>query len=79
MKDSGVSWLGEVSKHWYVAMRGRGKWGGARVIYYFHSAAVPVFLFAVYAKAAKKDLMEAQRSELRNIVASIPKSYRIKP
>ncbi len=61
------------------AMRGRGKRSGARVIYYFHSAALPVFLFAVYAKAARKDLTEAQRNELRNIVAGIPKSYRIKP
>lgn len=61
------------------ATRGRGKRGGARVIYYFHSAALPVFLFAVYVKAAKKDLTEAQRNELRNIVAGIPKRYRIKP
>ncbi len=61
------------------AIRGRGKRGGARVIYYYHSGRLPVFLFGAYAKAAKKDLTEAQRRELRNVVAGIADSYRIKP
>lgn len=30
-----------------------GKRGGARVIYYFHDAGVPIFLLALYAKNEK--------------------------
>jgi mRNA-degrading endonuclease RelE of RelBE toxin-antitoxin system len=32
------------------AAKGKGKSGGVRVIYYFHSEALPVFLLTVYAK-----------------------------
>ena len=61
------------------AIRGRGKRGGARMIYYYRNEMLPVFLFGAYAKAAKKDLTEAQRRELRTVVAGIADSYGIKP
>src|SRR5438876_12185288 len=32
------------------AAKGKGKRGGVRVIYYFHSETLPVFLLTVYAK-----------------------------
>jgi mRNA-degrading endonuclease RelE of RelBE toxin-antitoxin system len=32
-----------------VALHGRGKSGGARVIYYYHSENVPIFLFGIFA------------------------------
>lgn len=36
------------------ALPGRGKRGGARVIYYFHNEQMPVFMLAVYGKNEKK-------------------------
>ena len=57
------------------AASGRGKRGGARVIYYYHSEDMPIFLFTVYAKAARADLLPGQRSEMKRIVADIVATY----
>lgn len=57
------------------AASGRGKRGGARVIYYHHSEDMPIFLFTVYAKAARTDLPPGQRSVLKRIVADIVATY----
>src|SRR5271168_4688467 len=39
-----------------VGRGGSGKRGGARVIYYFYNADIPVFIMALYAKNEKADL-----------------------
>jgi hypothetical protein len=44
----------------YAAAKGKGKSGGVRVIYYFHSEALPVFLLTVYAKNQKADLTKGR-------------------
>ncbi len=54
-----------------IALEGRGKSGGARVIYYYHNARFPLFLFAVYAKNEKDDLTEAERNALKRAIAAI--------
>lgn len=46
------------------ALPGRGKRGGARVIYYWRSSAGRIYLLYAYAKNAQSDLTEAQRSLL---------------
>ena len=46
------------------AARGKGKRGGSRVIYYFHSLDVPLFLMAIFAKNVQADLTSAQRRAL---------------
>jgi hypothetical protein len=50
-----------------VALPGRGKRGGARVIYYYHGAADRVFLIRAYAKNRKADLSAAERQEMRKL------------
>lgn len=50
------------------ALPGRGKSGGARVIYYFHSEWMPVVLLSVYAKSTKVNLSMAERHVLRSLV-----------
>jgi len=40
---------------------GRGKRGGARVIYYFRDLSMPLVLFTVYAKNEKSDLSAKER------------------
>ena len=58
---------------------GRGKRGGARVIYFFHNERVPLFLLTAYAKSQRVDLAPAQRTALRRITAEIVKQYAAVP
>ncbi len=50
------------------ARSGRGKSGGVRVIYYFHSEAFPLYLLTVFGKGEKADLSQAERNELAKLV-----------
>jgi mRNA-degrading endonuclease RelE of RelBE toxin-antitoxin system len=47
---------------------GRGKRGGARVIYFWHAASEVILMLLVYAKSERTDLTVAQREALRRIV-----------
>lgn len=51
-----------------VALTGRGKRGGARVIYYYFTAASQIALLMIYAKNERDDLSSAQREALRRII-----------
>jgi len=57
------------------ATRGKGKRGGVRVIYYFHSATFPLFLLTVYAKNQKANLTKAERNDFRALVPLLVKTY----
>ena len=46
------------------ALPGRGKRGGARVIYYWRSAEGRIYLLYAYAKNVQSDLTDAQRKLL---------------
>jgi hypothetical protein len=50
------------------AREGRGKSGGARVIYYFHSERIPLYLLTAFGKGEKANLSPAERSELADLV-----------
>ncbi|HTO46772.1 MAG TPA: type II toxin-antitoxin system RelE/ParE family toxin [Burkholderiales bacterium] len=50
------------------ARSGRGKSGGVRVIYYFHSESLPLYLLTVFGKGEKADLSQAERNELAKLV-----------
>jgi hypothetical protein len=47
-----------------IALQGRGKRSGGRVIYWFHSGEYPAVLLMVYAKNAASDLTAEQRKRL---------------
>lgn len=55
---------------------GRGKRGGARVIYYFRSFAMPVFLLTAYAKGDQADMTSKQRKRMIELVRFILEEYR---
>jgi len=59
-----------------VAAGGRGKRGGARVIYLFGGDKVPVFLLAVFTKNEKSDLSHAERNNLARMTAELIRGYR---
>jgi hypothetical protein len=48
--------------------QGKGKRGGARVIYLYRSTADVVYFLDIYAKAAKEDLTPADKQQLRELV-----------
>jgi hypothetical protein len=47
---------------------GKGKSGGARVIYYYLVSAEAVYFLMIYAKSAKEDLTTAEKNELKKLV-----------
>jgi mRNA-degrading endonuclease RelE of RelBE toxin-antitoxin system len=55
---------------------GRGKSGGARVIYLFSGEDLPVFVLAVFAKNEKANLSPAERNTLARLVADMIRNYR---
>lgn len=58
-----------------VAGRGKGKSGGYRVITYYATAEVPVFLLTVFSKGERANLTKAERNALsvlaKGLVASL--------
>lgn len=50
------------------ARGGRGKSGGVRVIYYFHSEAMPLYLLTVFGKGDRANLSKAERNDLAELV-----------
>lgn len=53
------------------AAKGRGKRGGARVIYVYVVIAASVYLIRCYAKNVKTDLTAYEKKELRQIAANL--------
>lgn len=50
------------------ARNGRGKSGGVRVVYYFHSDRMPLYLLTMFAKSERANLSKAERNELAGLV-----------
>ncbi len=57
-------------------LEGRGKRGGARIIYFFHSVDVPLFVLTTFAKNERSDLSQAERNEFRGLTKLLIKTYR---
>lgn len=56
-------------------MEGRGKRGGARVIYYYHNEAYPLFLLTAFAKNVRVDLSQAERNRLMALTTELINAY----
>ena len=54
-----------------IALPGRGKSGGARVIFYYQDDEWPVLLLEVFAKNEQADLTKAQRNTLAKLIAEL--------
>jgi hypothetical protein len=57
------------------ALRGGGRRGGARVIYYFHNERLPVFLLSAYAKNRKANLSQSERNAMKSLVPALVAGY----
>jgi len=47
---------------------GRGKSGGVRIIYYYHSELMPLYLLALFAKSEQDNLSKAERNGMAKLV-----------
>jgi hypothetical protein len=56
-------------------LEGRGKRGGARVIYYYHSERLPIFLLSAYSKNEKTNLTKAERNAMNRLVPILVAGY----
>ena len=57
------------------ALAGRGKRGGARVIYLYHNANLPLFLLTAYAKNVQEDISQAARNDFRRLTRLLVANY----
>jgi hypothetical protein len=57
------------------ALAGRGKRGGARIIYYYHNEQLPLFLLAAYAKNEKANLSKAERNAMKRVISLMVAGY----
>ena len=58
------------------AGKGKGKSGGYRVITFYSGKDIPVFLLNVFAKNEKTDLSQAERNQLKTVLAALADAYR---
>ncbi len=58
-------------------LEGRGKRGGARVIYFFHNLEMPLFLLTAYAKNEREDLSHADYASFQQLTRMLVSSYQI--
>ena len=69
-----ISGTGGVRKlRW--ALEGRGKSGGARVIYYFHNASIPLFVITAYAKNQQANISDEDRNGFRRLTRALVENY----
>ena len=54
---------------------GRGKRGGARVIYFYHSPEMPLFALTAFAKNQRADLSQADRNGFRELTMRLQDAY----
>ena len=58
------------------SLPGRGKRGGARVIYFYHDQDMPILLITMYPKSAKRDLSQAEKNELKKLIPVLVSTYK---
>jgi hypothetical protein len=59
-------------------LEGRGKRGGARVIYFRHNAGMPLFALTAFAKNERADLSQQDRNDFRQLTTLLIEAFRRK-
>jgi len=54
---------------------GQGKSGGVRIIYYFHSEAMPLYLLTLFAKNEQANISKEERNELARLAALLVRTW----
>lgn len=58
------------------AKEGGGKSGGVRIIYYYHSADIPLFMLSLFGKNEKANLSKAECNVLNKLTKILAENYR---
>ena len=56
-------------------LEGRGKRGGARVIYFYYNASLPLFTLTAYAKNERADISQTERNEFQRLTKLLVQNY----
>jgi hypothetical protein len=57
-------------------LEGRGKRGGARVIYFHHDAGMPLFALTAFAKNEQADLSQQDRNDFRQLTTLLVEAFK---
>ena len=57
-------------------LEGRGKRGGARVIYFYHDPGMPLFALTAFAKNERADLSQQDRNDFRQLTALLVEAFK---
>jgi hypothetical protein len=57
------------------ALEGRGKRGGARVMYFYHGTGIPLFALTAYDKSRQDDLSQKDRNDFRQLTRLLAETY----
>lgn len=57
-------------------LEGRGKRGGARVIYFHHDAGMPLFALTAFAKNERADLSQKDRNDFRQLTTLLVETFK---
>lgn len=57
-------------------LEGRGKRGGARVIYFHHDAGMPLFALTAFAKNERADLSQQDRNDFRQLTTLLVTAFK---
>ena len=60
-------------------LEGRGKRGGARVVYFHHNASMPLFALTAYAKNDRANLSQQDRNDFKRLTALLVAMSKGKP
>ena len=58
-----------------LAISGKGKSGGARVIYYYLNNSMPLFLLTMFSKGEKENLSKGKRNTLAKLTRVLRQNY----
>jgi hypothetical protein len=57
-------------------LEGRGKRGGARVIYFHHNADMPLIALTAFAKTERADLSQQDRNDFRQLTTRLVEAFK---
>jgi hypothetical protein len=57
------------------ALAGKGKSGGARVIYFFHSPSIPLYVISAYAKSERANISDADRNDFKRLAKLLAEAH----
>ena len=58
------------------ALPGRGKRSGARVIYFYHDAGMPLFALTAYAKNERSDVSQQDRNDFKRFTSQLVELFK---